>query len=92
MFVRQFVLVPDTMGSKALVNSHPKKYGKGGRHCRVCANQHGLIRKYGLNMCRQCFRIYANDIGFTKVKTGLIFVSLPVFDRPFEIQIQLDPD
>lgn len=58
----------ETMGSKALVNSHPKKYGKGGRHCRVCSNQHGLIRKYGLNMCRQCFRVYANDIGFTKVK------------------------
>lgn len=58
----------ETMGSKALVNSHPKKYGKGGRHCRVCSNQHGLIRKYGLNMCRQCFRVYANDIGFTKVR------------------------
>lgn len=58
------------MGSKALVNSHPKKYGKGGRHCRVCSNQHGLIRKYGLNMCRQCFRTYANDIGFTKVRSG----------------------
>lgn len=57
----------ETMGSKALVNSHPKKYGKGGRHCRVCSNQHGLIRKYGLNMCRQCFRVYAKDIGFTKV-------------------------
>lgn len=55
------------MGSKALVNSHPKNYGKGGRRCRVCSNQHGLIRKYGLNMCRQCFRVYAEDIGFTKV-------------------------
>lgn len=60
-------IASETMGSKALVNSHPKKYGKGGRHCRVCSNQHGLIRKYGLNMCRQCFRVYAKDIGFTKV-------------------------
>lgn len=34
---------------------------------RVCANRHGLIRKYGLNMCRQCFRQYAKDIGFVKV-------------------------
>ena len=34
---------------------------------RVCANRHGLIRKYGLNMCRQCFRSYASDIGFKKV-------------------------
>lgn len=64
-----FLSLLETMGSKALVNSHPKKYGKGGRHCRVCSNQHGLIRKYGLNMCRQCFRVYANDIGFTKVSS-----------------------
>uniref|UniRef100_A0A674B0J8 Small ribosomal subunit protein uS14 n=1 Tax=Salmo trutta TaxID=8032 RepID=A0A674B0J8_SALTR len=35
-------------------------------HARVCSNRHGLIRKYGLNMCRQCFRQYANDIGFVK--------------------------
>ncbi|MRC56875.1 30S ribosomal protein S14, partial [Bacillus thuringiensis] len=37
------------------------------RYCRVCANRHGMIRKYGLNMCRQCFRSYANDIGFKKL-------------------------
>ncbi|XP_038598277.1 40S ribosomal protein S29-like [Tachyglossus aculeatus] len=35
--------------------------------CRVCSNRHGLIRKYGLNMCRQCFRQYAKDIGFIKL-------------------------
>ncbi|CAM9105660.1 unnamed protein product [Ectocarpus fasciculatus] len=54
------------MGSKALINSHPKRFGKGGRRCRVCSSQHGLIRKYGMNICRQCFRVYAKDIGFTK--------------------------
>jgi small subunit ribosomal protein S29e len=34
---------------------------------RVCKNTHGIIRKYGLNMCRRCFREYADDIGFRKV-------------------------
>ena len=34
---------------------------------RVCSNRHGMIRKYGLNLCRQCFREYAPDIGFRKV-------------------------
>nr|AAN71113.2 AT28563p [Drosophila melanogaster] len=34
---------------------------------RACSNRHGLIRKYGLNICRQCFREYANDIGFKKL-------------------------
>ena len=52
--------------SKAQQNSHPKEQGKGGRHCRVCSNQCGIIRKYDINMCRQCFRTYANDIGFHK--------------------------
>ena len=28
----------------------------------------GLIRKYGLNMCRQCVREYAKDIGFVKFR------------------------
>ncbi|KAJ2371902.1 40S ribosomal protein S29 [Coemansia sp. RSA 2607] len=46
--------------------SRPRRYGKGSRQCRVCAHQAGLIRKYGLDLCRQCFREYANDIGFTK--------------------------
>lgn len=36
----------------------------------MCSNRHGLIRKYGLNMCRQCFRQYAKDIGFIKVSAG----------------------
>ncbi|VDK72285.1 unnamed protein product [Cylicostephanus goldi] len=35
---------------------------------RVCSNHHGLIRKYGLDMCRRCFREYAKDIGFKKVR------------------------
>jgi small subunit ribosomal protein S29e len=35
---------------------------------RVCSNQGGIIRKYNLNICRQCFREYANDIGFVKVR------------------------
>ena len=55
-----------TMGAKALINSHPKKFGKGGRRCRVCGNQQAIIRKYNMNICRQCFRTYAKDIGFVK--------------------------
>ena len=49
------------MGAKALINSHPKKFGKGGRRCRVCGNQQAIIRKYNMNICRQCFRTYADD-------------------------------
>eukprot|EP00966_Prymnesium_polylepis_P325344 7381321-Prymnesium_polylepis.2 len=31
---------------------------------RVCNNRRGIIRKYGLDICRRCFREYAADIGF----------------------------
>ena len=34
---------------------------------RVCAHKQGLIRKYGLMICRQCFRERSSDIGFQKV-------------------------
>lgn len=38
-----------------------------GNYSRVCTHKAGLIRKYGLNICRQCFREKAADIGFVKV-------------------------
>lgn len=42
------------------LTSHPSS--------RVCTHKAGLIRKYGLNICRQCFREKSNDIGFVKVR------------------------
>ncbi|XP_036622597.1 40S ribosomal protein S29-like [Trichosurus vulpecula] len=54
------------MGHQQLHWSHPRKFGQGTWSCCVGLNQHGLIRKYGLNMCRQCFRQYAKDISFIK--------------------------
>ncbi|CAD6214781.1 unnamed protein product [Miscanthus lutarioriparius] len=69
------------MGHSNVWNSHPKNYGPGSRVCRVCANPHGLIRKYGLMCCRQCFRSNAKDIGFIKQyedtsKTMVVLYSL----------------
>ncbi|GFZ12247.1 ribosomal protein S14p/S29e family protein [Actinidia rufa] len=57
------------MGHSNVWNSHPKSYGPGSRTCRVCGNPHGLIRKYGLMCCRQCFRSNAKEIGFIKLET-----------------------
>jgi arginine exporter protein ArgO len=37
-------------------------------YSRVCTHKAGLIRKYGLNICRQCFRERSTDIGFIKVR------------------------
>jgi ribosomal protein S14 len=33
---------------------------------RVCGAHQGLIRKYGLMICRRCFRERAEEIGFIK--------------------------
>nr|ALS04081.1 40S ribosomal protein S29 [Acartia pacifica] len=55
------------MGHDNIWFSRPRKYGQGSRNCRACSNRHGLIRKYHLNTCRQCFREYAGDIGFKKL-------------------------
>ncbi|KAJ3115925.1 Alcohol O-acetyltransferase [Phlyctochytrium bullatum] len=37
----------------------------------------GLIRKYGLNICRQCFREYSKDIGFLKVWPDILRTLTP---------------
>ncbi|KAI7991076.1 40S ribosomal protein S29 [Camellia lanceoleosa] len=58
----------EKMGHSNVWNSHPKSYGPGSRTCRVCGNPHGLIRKYGLMCCRQCFRSNAKEIGFIKYR------------------------
>lgn len=45
-----------------------RKYGKGSRHCIRCGTYDGLIRRYGLNICRQCFREVAEQLGFKKYR------------------------
>eukprot|EP00375_Theileria_parva_P002111 XP_764788.1 40S ribosomal protein S29 [Theileria parva strain Muguga] len=62
-----------------LFNRHPKTYGQGSHQCCVCFNRHGLIRKYGLEICRQCFRERATIIGFHKVIPLLILDYKVIF-------------
>ncbi|MEF8779545.1 MAG: 30S ribosomal protein S14 [Haloferacaceae archaeon] len=39
----------------------------GQRHeCRRCGRKQGLVGKYDINLCRQCFREVARDMGFKK--------------------------
>ncbi|XP_075401030.1 small ribosomal subunit protein uS14-like [Tenrec ecaudatus] len=54
------------MGHQQQYWSPPQIFGQGSCSC-VCSNRHGLIRKYGLNMCHQCFCQYVKDIGFIKL-------------------------
>jgi ribosomal protein S14 len=40
--------------------------GRGTRKCRFCGNARGIVRRYGLNICRRCFREVGESIGFRK--------------------------
>ncbi len=46
----------------------PKKRTTGDllKKCKNCGRTGGHISKYGLNLCRQCFRDYATELGFRK--------------------------
>lgn len=43
-----------------------KKCGRGKRVCEICKRRKALIKRYSLNICRQCFRDTAKGIGFKK--------------------------
>ena len=34
--------------------------------CERCGRRRGIIRKYGMHLCRQCFRDMAPELGFKK--------------------------
>ncbi|HOI58162.1 MULTISPECIES: 30S ribosomal protein S14 [unclassified Methanoculleus] len=44
-----------------------KKFGRGANECRICGRKQGLVRKYGIYFCRQCFREWAGKMGFKKM-------------------------
>lgn len=46
--------------------SKKRKFGKSVSSCRKCGRHEGLIRKYDLLFCRQCFREEAKKMGFQK--------------------------
>jgi small subunit ribosomal protein S14 len=53
---------------KFIKHNSPKqrKFGIASRKCRRCGQHTAHIRKYGLNLCRQCFREIAKELGFKK--------------------------
>ena len=40
--------------------------GRALRKCKQCGRVGGHIGKYGLHLCRQCFREVATELGFKK--------------------------
>lgn len=44
----------------------PRKFGVSTKACRNCGRLGAHIQKYGLSLCRQCFRDLAQEIKFKK--------------------------
>ena len=47
-------------------NDKMKKRTVGVRECKICGTRKGMIRKYGLGICRRCFKERATDLGWEK--------------------------
>lgn len=44
-----------------------KKFGRGANECRICGRKQGIVRRYNIYFCRQCFREWASKMGFKKM-------------------------
>ena len=49
-----------------MAKERAKKFGRNANPCRRCGRKRGVVRKYGLYLCRQCFREVARELGFKK--------------------------
>lgn len=47
------------------IKEKQKKYGRRDG-CVRCGRRRGIIRRYGMHLCRQCFREIAEEMGFKK--------------------------
>ncbi len=65
--LKQLKNKPEKM-QKFLKHNKPKerKTGIAKRKCERCGRFGAHIKSYGLNLCRQCFREIAKEIGFEK--------------------------
>jgi small subunit ribosomal protein S14 len=65
--LRQLKSKPAIM-QKFIKHNKPKerKFGISARKCERCGRFGAHISSYGLNLCRQCFRDIAVEIGFKK--------------------------
>lgn len=50
---------------KKKTSERKKKYGRIDG-CVRCGRKRGIVRRYGMRLCRQCFREIAPELGFKK--------------------------
>lgn len=64
------IIVGKTKKERFLRNNSSKerKFGRNVNPCTRCGGRRGHISKYGLDVCRRCFREIATKIGFKKFR------------------------
>ncbi len=67
--LKQLKPKPEIM-ARYLKHNKPKArtFGRGIKQCENCGNTRGHIGKYGIEMCRKCFREHAQRLGFKKYR------------------------
>jgi len=62
------LLVKPAKLAKFIKHNQPKKreFGQSSKKCNLCGRTHAHVQKYGLHICRQCFRLNAKRMGFKK--------------------------
>ena len=65
--LKQLLVKPDKL-KKFLKHNKPKERTTGFslRRCIRCGRFKAHIQKYNINLCRQCFREIAKELGFKK--------------------------
>ena len=59
--------MPGTLATVAKIKPpKQRKFGRGTMRCLRCGTREAIIRKYGLMLCRRCFREVAPQLGFKK--------------------------
>ena len=48
-------------------DSKKPQYGRGANRCKFTGTTRGVVRKYGLQICRRTFRLNAQKLGFNKL-------------------------
>lgn len=56
------------VAKKFMKHNKPKdrKFGTATKRCERCGRIGAFLGQYGINLCRQCFREIAEEIGFKK--------------------------
>ncbi|MFT4244791.1 MAG: 30S ribosomal protein S14 [Candidatus Woesearchaeota archaeon] len=67
--VKKQLLNKPAKWAKYIKHNKPKerKFGKGVSRCEITGTSRGVIRKYGLSICRRTFRLNAKKVGFKKL-------------------------